>query len=328
MQLHKMLTLLPQNKFSLLMLTLGMCLVVGFSCKQFSDATKDVSKNLPVDSNTKSTLNQAAETTEKLAKAFNDFRKAFEEMPIEAERDLGESVAVQAYATPGFGVPVKRPQVMEYLNCMANVIGQNSDRPMIPYHVAVVKSNEINAFSAPGGYIFVTSGLINMLANEAELAMVIGHEIAHIAKRHAVKTLQRGQAWQGFIKLIAAGASMTRNTFDTNFDMFEGLVKDLAELKLHNYALADEVESDKEGLKYVVAVGYHPQAIITLLEKLKVHDSEAGSTHPTAEQRIQEIRADVEKYVAEKQGFVMDTERFAAMKAEIQSFQESEWESK
>ena len=264
-----------------------------------------------------------------LAAAYKNFSAAFEEMPLEDERALGETVALQAYATKDFGAPIKNQELMMFMNCMANVIGQHSDRPMISYHIAVIKSDDLNAFSAPGGYIFVTSGLIMKLDTEAELAMVIGHEIAHITRKHAVRTLQNSKAMAGVGNLASAGVKLTSATFDAseeNFKGFESLVTSLAENVVgHNYDSATEIESDQFGAQYAMQTGYDPHAILTLLDKLAVKDHVGDSTHPTAASRKAAMDTWLGKQNEDYNQLVSDTGRMSQLKAWIQAASGDEW---
>jgi predicted Zn-dependent protease len=269
-----------------------------------------------------------------LGKAALEVINALEGMSIEDERAMGETVTLQAYATPNFGVPVRDKEVMMFMNRMANVIGQHSERPMIPYHAAVIKSDELNAFSAPGGYIFVTSGLLLQLEDEAELAMVIGHEVAHIAQKHAVKALKDNKLFESLIKLLQSGQKLTQSTFsqEQNFGQYESLVNSLAKNVVgHAYDQDTEIISDKAGAGYAMATGYDPRAILALLDRLKT--GKEGSTHPTAEARSTAMKewlnGDKEKTDEQKavnmDDLVRKTDRFAALKARIQAFDEKAW---
>lgn len=251
---------------------------------------------------TKGILNKGAEKAlgpknfqkvQKAAGGLEDLYNSFQETSIEDERSLGESVSLQAYATPSFGTPIRNDEMMLYVNCMANAIAQNSDRPMIPYHVAVIKSDIVNAFAAPGGYIFLTTGLILALDSEAELAAILGHEIAHISRKHALISMKRAQRLGGFAKVTSAA-------FENNFIDFEKLVKAMCEELINkSYDKDMEIDADTRGIQYAMNTGYDPRPFVSFLKKiqeLQNRNAQGGlSSHPDTSTRIQEAENSLKK---------------------------------
>ncbi|MEK7487650.1 MAG: M48 family metalloprotease [Planctomycetota bacterium] len=235
------------------------------------------------------------------------------ETSLKDERDLGETVALQAYATPEFGKPLKNENVMRYLALVTTHIGRHSDRPLIPYFTAVVNSDEVNAFATPGGYIFITRGAIEIMQSEAELAAVIGHEIAHINKKHALNAIQRIKGTTKILSGAAKGANMGDSP------EFDGFVKDLAKMIMGSaFGKGDELDADITGIKYAMASGYDARAMIDFLNTLKsraVHAGAVTSSHPSPDDRIAELN----KYFSslpkdEWQGLVKQTNRFDKIK--------------
>lgn len=112
--------------------------------------------------------------------------------PIGEEEEivLGEAVAVEAFSR--FGGEYPNQAWNRYINLVGKTIAEVSDRPTLNYHFAILNSQEQNAFAAPGGYIFITVGLLKTLKNEAELGGVLAHEIAHVTKQHMLETIRRG----------------------------------------------------------------------------------------------------------------------------------------
>jgi predicted Zn-dependent protease len=100
-------------------------------------------------------------------------------LPIgyDEEKSIGEAIALQVVAR--YGGTVEQPDLIRYVNLVGKAVANTSDRPDIPYRVAILNHDSINVFAAPAGYIFVTRGLLKQIHNEAELAAVLGHEIAH-----------------------------------------------------------------------------------------------------------------------------------------------------
>lgn len=308
------------------------CLVI-ITCGICCAAIDQVATKAGVDT---TPAKEAVETGEKAKEAGTDLYEglkaitdAFKDMDIKTERELGESIALQCYASDNFGYPVRSDEVMKYFNIMANVIAQNSDRPLIPYHIAVVKSDEVNALSTPGGYIFMTSGLIKLLDNEAQLAAVIGHEIAHIAFKHTLKGIKQGKAAEGAGKILKVAAKFTSDSFSNNIGEYANLVTGLASsLRLHDFSSDDEYESDVAGARYAMDTGYNPREMLKVLEKLRFKDKPGDSTHPTADQRIAKVNEFLDEAKKENDfaSLITTTDRFPKIKQLIDQAKESDWQ--
>lgn len=141
------------------------------------------------------------------------------------------------------------------------------DRRELVYQFAVVQDEDVNAFSLPGGYVFINEGLIKKAANDDELAAVIAHEIAHIAARHAIKRLETGLGLQlaQLATLAAKQSALVQGT---------GLGIQAARLA---YAREDELEADRLGAKYLKSAGFDPKAMLAFLDKL--HAVEGKDSH-------------------------------------------------
>lgn len=136
------------------------------------------------------------------------------------------------------------------------------DRRELVYHFAAVHDDPVNAFSLPGGWVFVNDGLIQKTANDDELAGVIAHEVAHIAARHAVKRFETGLGIQ-----IAQLATLAARQSDA----LRG-VSVAAQAAQLAYARQDELEADQLGVKYMKLAGFDPQGMLAFLEKLQALD--------------------------------------------------------
>jgi predicted Zn-dependent protease len=244
-----------------------------------------------------------------LDSAADDMDAATSDASLKDERDLGETVALQAYASEGFGRPVRDSRIMRFVNTLAAVVGRYSDRPLIPYFVAVIDTPKINAFATPGGYIFITKGAIMAMKSEAELACVIGHEIAHITERHALGTIQRTRVFSALGKSFAAAA-------DADYEEFDAMVKDLCSSILNDaFDQDDELDADVKGVSFALDAGYDPRAMfdfIATISRNTAHLTGGLSSHPDAEDRREAIEEwledDVKAY--ELEGLVKTTERF------------------
>lgn len=170
------------------------------------------------------------------------------------------------------------------LNDYIDGIGQDlvpySDRSDIPYVFQVVASDQVNAFATMGGYVYVTTGLIEAASNEAELASVISHEIGHIASRHSVEQLREGAIASG----VLSAAGLSRND----------AVNIGVELAIRRpNSRGDELEADQKGLTTLIQAGYAPSAMVTFMEKLANQPSIPTflSTHPAINTRIERLNS-------------------------------------
>lgn len=168
--------------------------------------------------------------------------------------------------------------ITSYVSQIGQRLVPYSDRPNLPYVFQVVDDDAVNAFATMGGYVYVTTGLLKTADNEAELASVIGHEIGHIAARHAVEQLREGALAQGL--LTAAG-------LDRNAAVNLGV-----EFALRRpHSRQDELEADRKGLASIQSAGYAPGAMVSFLQKLLSRSSTPSflSTHPATSTRIRAL---------------------------------------
>ena len=170
------------------------------------------------------------------------------------------------------------------------------DRKELVYSFAVVKDHDANAFSLPGGYVFVNDGLVKHTASDDELAAVLAHELAHIAARHAVKRYETNLSAQ---LLQLASLAATRRHGDGSAAGV-GIALQAARLA---YAREDELEADRLAVKYVQAAGFDPKAMLTFLTRLHTLQQDKlsylprdmvrpayGMTHPYIPERIRAVK--------------------------------------
>jgi len=208
------------------------------------------------------------------------------------ETALGKNTAMQVAKQYTF---IKDPQQVNKVTEIGEKLAKVSDRTDLKYHFAVVEDKEINAFTLPGGYIYINSGLL-AITNDDELACVIGHEIGHVAARHIAKKLQAQLGYDILMNIAVQNANVKQmqQAIDLTFN--------LAAL---GYSRKDELTSDRLGAKYAYKAGYDPYAMITFLKKLEGKDKgDLGPvflrSHPYASERIKmmekEIPAIISKY--------------------------------
>ncbi|MBW4657448.1 MAG: M48 family metalloprotease [Drouetiella hepatica Uher 2000/2452] len=194
--------------------------------------------------------------------------------------------------------------VTEYVNQIGQKLVPQSDRPNIPYVFQVVDMDAVNAFATMGGYVYVTKGLMKTADNEAQLASVIGHEIGHIAARHAVEQMRQKALEAG----LASAAGLDRNT----------AVNIGVELAINRpNSRQAEFEADQKGLVNLERVGYAPSAMVAFMEKLQSQRSVPTflSTHPATGDRIEALNQEIDPATANS-GTGLDT---AAYRSKISS---------
>ncbi|PSF37816.1 peptidase [Aphanothece hegewaldii CCALA 016] len=180
--------------------------------------------------------------------------------------------------------------INRYITKIGQRLAQSSDRPNIPYRFQVVNNNSINAFATMGGFVYVHTGLIKKVSNEAELASVIAHEIGHIVGRHAIENMKKTAITQGL--LTAAG--LDSQSF---VQLGVQLVYNLPNSR------SAELEADQIGLQNLEQAGYAPIGMLSFMEKLLKYSSAAPeflSTHPATGDRIEALKASIDPATANK----------------------------
>ena len=170
------------------------------------------------------------------------------------------------------------PQIKQYVSNLGQELINSSDSRDIPFTFQVVESDEVNAFATPGGFVYVTTGLLRTAENRAQLASVVAHEIAHINERHGVKGLKQAVAAQGIANTVGVDS-------DALAQMAYRLTVDLPRSRSFEY------EADRSGLQMLQQAGYPPQAFANFLAKLEGGGGtpEFIRTHPTSQNRIEAI---------------------------------------
>lgn len=230
-------------------------------------------------------------------------------LPIgyEEESSIGQAMALQVVAR--YGGVVDQPELVRYVNLVGRAVANTSDRPDIPYHVAILEHESINAFAAPAGYIFVTRGLLKQIRNEAELAAVLGHEIAHVCEKHILDVIQRSKRLAG---VTEAGLSYATSNPAAFKSVIDGAVKKLLDEGLDQ---DKETDADTVGEVFAARVGYDAEAYVALLTRLrdlKGDDRALFKTHPNFSARIEAVQKTIHSKHLAATGVVLQ-ERFARM---------------
>lgn len=200
---------------------------------------------------------------------------------------LGKNVAMQVASQYTF---IKEPQQLDRITHIGEKVTNVSDRKDLKYHFAIIKDKEVNAFSTPGGYIYINSGLIEKADDDNEIACVIGHEIGHVAARHIAKKLQAQLGYD-----ILMNIAVNRAGGFKDFQKAVSITYDLISL---GYSREDELLADRLGAKYAYKAGYDPYAMVSFLKKLKELDGgKMGPvflrSHPYASKRIEMMEKEI-----------------------------------
>ncbi|HSC70437.1 MAG TPA: M48 family metalloprotease, partial [Candidatus Methylomirabilis sp.] len=218
------------------------------------------------------------------------------EMDYRTERTIGESLALEGLQR--FGKPVANEKLQQYVNLVGDAVAANSARSTIPYEFAVLDSPVQNAFAAPGGIIFISKALLGIMDNEAELAGVLAHEVGHVAGKHAIGTIRRGQFLSGAATIPAATMKGDKGK------QFQSVIGDLQTV-LFDKGLDKglEFEADAAAVETAYRTGYDPRGLVNVLKKLqKIEASSTNkqgswfSTHPPLDERIARLEELLKKY--------------------------------
>jgi predicted Zn-dependent protease len=231
----------------------------------------------------------------------------------EKEVRLGRELAAEVDRQAKF---VDDPMITEYVNRVGQNIVLHSDAK-IPFTIKVIDSDEVNAFALPGGFFYVNKGLLLVADNEAEVAGVMAHEIAHVAARHAVEN----QTKASLIEYLAMGTSIFLGGIP---GMIFQNTAGLGMLGIFmKFSRSAEEEADKLGIQYMYAAGYDPTAMATMFEKLESKNkkkpgliSRAFASHPAPPDRRAAALALAARF-PEHDEYVISTSEFQRVKARL-----------
>jgi predicted Zn-dependent protease len=232
---------------------------------------------------------------------------------LEKQIALGKQISQQVETQSKI---INDPVVSEYINRLGQNLVRNSDS-QVPFTIRVIDSDDINAFALPGGFFYVNSGLILAADEEAELAGVMAHEIAHVAACHAAREQSRANLAQlATIPLIFVGGPIGYAAYEG-----AGLAVPLTFLK---FSRGFEAQADYLGVEYMYKAGYDPQAFVSFFEKIQVQEkkkpgtiSKAFSTHPQTPARIEATQHEIATILPPKPEYIVTTSEFDEVKARL-----------
>lgn len=220
---------------------------------------------------------KAAETVQKVQKANADISEP-------QEITLGEGIASNLL---GAAPLLNNPAVQEYVNRVGRWLTLQTERPDLPWQFGVLDDNDVNAFAAPGGYVFITKGLLAKMNSEAELAGVLAHEISHVLRKHHLQALKKGARTELLAEF--ANDAIKNNGKDPRLSK---LVSAGTEVYARGLDKDDEFEADRMGVVIAARAGYDPYglpAVLQTLQSLNPSDSTLAlmfKTHPAVADRL------------------------------------------
>jgi beta-barrel assembly-enhancing protease len=232
---------------------------------------------------------------------------------LETEIRMGKEYAQMIDSTVKL---VQDPIVTEYVNRVGQNVVRNSDSK-VPFTIKVIDASEINAFALPGGFLYVNSGLLLAADEEAELAGVMAHEIAHVAARHAVRQMTRANfANIASIPLIFVGGGVGYAVRSA-----AGIGLPMSFLK---FSRGFEEEADYLGLQYLYKTGYDPQSFMSFFEKIQAKEktkpgtlSKIFASHPQMASRIANTQKQIDTKLPARPQYVVTGSEFDEVRTRL-----------
>lgn len=239
--------------------------------------------------------------------------KAVNFYSLEKEIQLGRQLAADIERNAKI---VDDPVIAEYVNRVGQNLVRNSDA-RVPFTIKVIDSDEVNAFALPGGYFYVNTGLIELAQDEAELAGVMAHEIAHVAARHGTRNVTRARLMQyASIPLAFIGGWAGYGVQQAaSFALPMTLLK---------FSRQFEKDADFLGVQYLYKTGYDPASMVQFFERLKARQKKkpnaiarAFRSHPLTKDRIKAVQKTINELLPEQQQYAVTSSEFQDIKARL-----------
>lgn len=237
---------------------------------------------------------------EKAVKVVQKVQKANADISEPQEIDLGGGIASNLL---GAAPLWDNPPVQRYVNRVGRWLALQTERPDLPWQFGVLDDDDVNAFAAPGGYVFITKGLLARMSNEAELAGVLAHEISHVLRKHHLQALKKG-ARSELMSDLANDAIKSQG----GDPRLSKLVSAGTEIYARGLDKQDEYEADRMGVVIAARAGYDPYglpAVLQTLQSINPNDSNLAlmfKTHPALGDRLSLLDGLMSESLADREG--------------------------
>ena len=227
--------------------------------------------------------------------SINEVTGEKQHISISPEEEIQLGLDGRDYMIRQSGGLLNDEQSQNYIKALGHKIVSNSEASKTPYkydfHI-LADPNTVNAFALPGGQIFITVGLLKRLSSEDQVAGVLGHEIGHVVARHSAEQMAKQNLTQGLVGAAAVAGG------DYSSAQYAQMIGNMVNLK---YGRGDELEADELGVRFMSQAGYNPESLIEVMKVLEQASGsnsqpEFASTHPAPKNRIEKIKAAIEKY--------------------------------
>jgi beta-barrel assembly-enhancing protease len=232
-----------------------------------------------------------------LGKKIKDVKDVAEAFSIDDAKEIEMGTAAHPYLSERMGGLSKDSKLNSYVTQVGKRLAKNAKREAIDYKFFVINSPEVNAFAMPGGFVYVTTGILAMLEDESELAAVMGHEIAHVEERHGVEGMRKAVlAEKGAdYGAQAAGGKIPSEVAHIVANLF-------ANMALSGHGRGQELESDKVGIGLSNAAGYDPMGAVRTFNRLLELEGAGAkakglekffASHPPTDKRIKQAETQI-----------------------------------
>lgn len=237
--------------------------------------------------------------------------------PISEDEEYYIGRAVAASLLSQFRL-LENKRLTDYVNHVGQTVALHSDKPQTygGYYFAILDSSEINAFACPGGMIFITSGMLNAVRNEDELAAVLAHEVGHVSHRDGISAIKKAR-WTEAVTIIGSKATREYGSEELSslVTIFEGSIDDIVKtLVVNGYGQFQEYDADKAALGYLAKAGYNPGALRDFIGRLitKGSATEGGllKTHPATSDRLKEMENNMSSVNIDQSSVQLRAKRF------------------
>jgi predicted Zn-dependent protease len=263
-------------------------------------------------------IGTAVEHQDAIVKTGEALRKGFSDLTPQEEYYLGRAVAARILG--GYAALGGEDERTRYLNTLGQVLARASTRPETfgGWHFLLLDTDEVNAFAAPGGFIFVTRGLYSTCSTEEQLAAVLAHEVSHVTLRHGLGAIKNERLTEAFtiigttaVKEYSSGQVQQLTT------AFEGSINDIAnKMIVSGYSQGQEYSADAEAARVAWRAGYDPTGLTGFLAALREKGKQGASkgffsTHPPPGERLTKAEASIKTDKLAGQTDAARTQRFA-----------------